>query len=369
VLPEHTRSRIQTIASVLSRRQLARPGIKTPLMGICGIRSGRDGLLRRQCPYAQGQLPPRSRLHVGPALTQNAGCMSGADKRLCSSPDNDHPPLHSHSCPATRTCSRYSKQIGLIAAGLLALDATMHVPVGPTARGEANLSDIYADAQGRDISGLAPSAGGPPLPLPASLIWAQQPEEVKVPRVLARVPRAQAAASAIIRFFAEALDRVSARRCFPTVLATAGSSAPHASPSRQWQPMRCTCLVFLYQGEIKTGNARFDGAKISLCFIYTGTEGLDDDGYPWCVFVTTFFASMHIASRVRCQGAVVRPGHSMRLHSERVIAACSIKPDGAPQGTVAEWTVLSRWETRVAWADMLQRGIEAQPAHRCHDKR
>lgn len=94
----------------------------------------------------------------------------------------------------------------------------MPVPVGPTARGQASLSLIYADAQGRDISGLAPSAGGPPLPLPASLIWAQQPEEVKVPRVLARVPRAQAAASAIIRFFAEALDRVSARHCIPKVL-------------------------------------------------------------------------------------------------------------------------------------------------------
>lgn len=90
---------------------------------------------------------------------------------------------------------------------------------GPTAV-EANPSDPYADAQGRDISGLAPSPGGPPLPLPASLIWAQQPEEVKVPRLLARVPRAQAAASAIIRFFAEALDRVSARHCIPTVLAT-----------------------------------------------------------------------------------------------------------------------------------------------------
>ena len=191
----------------------------------------------------------------------------------------------------------------------------MHVPVGPTARGEASLSDIYADAQGRDISGLAPSAGGPPLPLPASLIWAQQPEEVRVPRLLARVPRAQAAASAIIRFFAEALDRVNARHCVPTVLATVqGAVVRLTEQADRWQPMRCTYLVFLCQGEIKTGNARFNGANISLCFIYTGTEGLDDDGYPWCVFVTTSLqASMHIASRIQCQGAVVRPSNEAAL--------------------------------------------------------
>ena len=105
---------------------------------------------------------------------------------------------------------------------------------GPTAV-EANPSNPYADAQGRDISGLAPSAGGPPLPLPASLIWIQQPEEVKVPRVLARVPRAQAAASAIIRFFAEALDRVSALPLHSedasnaVLTVSAVGSVPHAS--------------------------------------------------------------------------------------------------------------------------------------------
>ena len=59
----------------------------------------------------------------------------------------------------------------------------------------------------------------------------------------------------------------------------------------------------------------------------------------------------------------------MRLHSERDIAACSIQPDGAPKGTLAQWSMLSRWETRVAWADMLQRGVQAQAAHCCHDKR
>lgn len=63
--------------------------------------------------------------------------------------------------------------------------------------------------------------------------------------------------------------------------------------------MRCTCLVFLYQDEIKTGNARYDGANISLCFIYTGTEGLDDDGYPWCALLSPCRLHAHCIPHVK----------------------------------------------------------------------
>ena len=41
--------------------------------------------------------------------------------------------------------------------------------------------------------------------------------------------------------------------------------------------------LYFFQGEVKMGDALYDGKNISRCVIYTGTEGLDADGYPTCV--------------------------------------------------------------------------------------
>jgi hypothetical protein len=87
--------------------------------------------------------------------------------------------------------------------------------LGPTAV-EAVPFDPYADAQGCDIAGGRPAAGGgPPLPASAHLTWMQSENTVSIThggRVLqADATKQQAVAYAISGFCGKAVDRVCAR--------------------------------------------------------------------------------------------------------------------------------------------------------------
>ncbi len=91
------------------------------------------------------------------------------------------------------------------------------IMLGPTAIEAVPYDDPYADAQGRDVGGRSPSAGGAPLPASANVTWMQQPETVSIRHgrhvVRAAATKPEAVAYAMCQLFAGALDRVSSGRC------------------------------------------------------------------------------------------------------------------------------------------------------------
>ncbi len=70
---------------------------------------------------------------------------------------------------------------------------------------------------------------------------------------------------------------------------------------------------------------------------------------------------------VLCMVTPLWPGHCGCALSYNT-AACSVIPPGAPgQDAYAKWSLLMRPETRVAWIDMLQCGIQPEASRRCHN--